>query len=64
MIDSTLILNIISCNTSISNVTILMMAMMCQFSVSLNKCPEVDNYVLLEFSSQPVKCYVEQITQS
>ena len=28
-----------------------------------NKCPEVDNYVLVEFPSQPVKYYVGQITQ-
>ena len=28
-----------------------------------NKCPEVDNYVLVEFPSQPVKYYAGQITQ-
>ena len=27
-----------------------------------NKCPEVDNYALVEFPSQPIKYYVGQIT--
>ena len=38
-----------------------MMAIMCQ---NANKCPDVDNYVVVEFPSQPVKYYVGQITQS
>ena len=31
--------------------------------LNANKCPDVDNYVLVEFPSQPVKHYVGQITQ-